>query len=186
MHPHANGTLNVDAALSDVARIYRSITGKDLPRNGTPVAPIPPEREPKRVAEDALEQLARMLHRHAPAIAASRAAPPHAAPVTGTPVDCWENGDALFLQIDLPGVRREALQVRLEGNVLVVRAQRDREPPEGARPTALERRVGVLERRVAMPAGVDPSHIDAELRDGVLHVTLRRRDTADSRPIHVR
>jgi HSP20 family protein len=190
MHPHGNGTLNVDAALSDVARIYRSITGKDLPRNGTPVAPIPPEREPRRVAEDALEQLARLLHRHAPA--GPMAAPvPHPLPVPvpagGASVDCWESASTLFVQMDLPGVRREAIQVVLEGNVLVVRAQRHRDAPDGARPAALERLAGSIERRVLLPGGIDPAHFDAELRDGVLHVTLRRREgAADGRAIPVR
>ena len=185
LHPHGNGTLNVDAALSDVARIYRSITGKDLPRNTTPVAPIPPEREPRRVAEDALEQLARLLHRHAPGQFMAPA--PQAAPVAGASVDCWESATTLFVQIDLPGVRREAVQVLLDGNVLVVRAQRGRDVPEGARPAALERATGTMERRVLLPGGIDPGRFDAELRDGVLHVTLRRREgTVDSRAIPVR
>lgn len=186
MHPHGNGTLNVDAALSDVARIYRSITGKDLPRNGTPVAPIPPEREPRRVAEDALEQLARLLHRQAPAPQVVAPAPPPL-PISTASVDCWESATTLFVQIDLPGVRREAIQVLLDGNVLLVRAQRSREVPEGARPAALERLTGLVERRVLLPGGIDPAHFDAELRDGVLHVTLRRRDgAADGRAIPVR
>ncbi|WP_373047804.1 Hsp20/alpha crystallin family protein [Vulgatibacter sp.] len=172
MHPLGNGTLNVDAALSDVARIYRSITGRDLPRNGRPVAPIPPEREPRRVAEDALEQLAKMLHRDGH----QAVFPQQPAPAAAAAVDCWEAGGTLHLYVDLPAVRRESIQLLLEGAVLVVRAHRHRELPEGARPTALERPVGPIERRVALPPGIETNSVEASLHDGVLHVQLRRRE----------
>ena len=183
MHPHGNGTLDVDAALSDVARIYRSITGRDLPRNGTPVAPIPPERAARGVAQDALEQLARQLQVHAPHAAFNH----HLQPVAGAAVDCWENGSWLHFYVDLPAVRPDGVQVLLEGETLVIRAQRHREMPENARPAALERPAGLIERRVLLPPGIDANRIDAELRDGVLRVKLRRLEKqAESQRIPVR
>jgi len=182
MHPHANGTLDVDAALSDVARIYRSITGRDLPRNGTPVAPIPPERDARDVAQDALEQLARQLQFHAPIAPPNR----HLQPIAGAAVDCWEGTRELHFYVDLPGVRPDAVQVHFEGQTLLVRATRQREAPEGSRPAALERPAGLIERRVVLPPGIDPNRIDAELRDGVLHVKLRRLERTESQRIPVR
>jgi HSP20 family molecular chaperone IbpA len=183
MHPHGNLTLDVDAALGDVARIYRSITGRDLPRDGQPVAPIPPERDARAAAEDALEQLAGQLQMQAPQLAANH----HQQPVVGTAMDCWENGAWLHFFVDLPAVKAEAVQLLLEGGVLVLRAHRQREVPDSARPTALERPAGVIERRVLLPAGIDPEQIQAELRDGVLHLKVRRLDRqAEPRRIPVR
>lgn len=188
MFPTSNGTLDVDAALADVARIYRSITGRELPRNDAPVGPIPPEREPHQVAQDALEQLARMLHRNAPLAAVAPApALPRQHPATCVAADCWEQGPTIQVLVDLPGVRREAIQLHLENGMLLIRAHRSREVPDGARPAALERPVGTLERRVQLPRGVDASSVEAELRDGVLCVKMRRTDVAaESRSIPIR
>jgi HSP20 family protein len=167
MQPHANGMINVDAALSDVARIYRSITGRELPRSPAPVAPIPPERDPRRVAQDALEQLAGLLQRHAP--------PGNELPRTMPLVDCWESPDELCLVIDLPGVERSSVQVRLEGGALLVSGRRERHAPEGARPAALERPLGVYERRILLPHGITAEPLSASLSEGVLRLRLSRK-----------
>src|SRR5690606_5138533 len=144
MHPHGNGTLDVDAALGDVARIYRSITGRDLPRNHAPVAPIPPEHDARAVARNALEQLAGQLQYQAPQLVPNQ----HLVPAGPAAVDCWENGAWLHFYVDLPAVRPEAVQLLLEQNTLLVRAHREREMPEAARPAALERPAGLIERRI--------------------------------------
>jgi len=183
MHPHGNGTLDVDAALGDVARIYRSITGRDLPRNHAPVAPIPPEHDARAVARNALEQLAGQLQYQAPQLVPNQ----HLVPAGPAAVDCWENGAWLHFYVDLPAVRPEAVQLLLEQNTLLVRAHREREMPEAARPAALERPAGLIERRIVLPPGIDSGQIHAELRDGVLHVKLRRLEQpAEAQRIPVR
>ena len=69
----------------------------------------------------------------------------------------------------------------------LLRAHRQREVPDYAPPTALERPAGLIERRVLLPAGIDSNQIQAELRDGVLHLKVRRLDRqAESKRIPVR
>lgn len=181
MLPHGHGTLDVDSALGDVARIYRNITGRDLPRNGAAAAPIPPEQDAQAVARTALEQLARQLEAVGPQLINNQI------PVGAAAVDCWENGDWIHLYVDLPSVPASEVQLFLEGGMLVVRAHRKREVPGSARPTALERPAGLVERRIVLPPGIDSRQIQAELRDGVLHVKLRRQEsTQEGQRIPVR
>lgn len=168
MHPHANHSIDLDAALSDVARIYRSITGRELPRNHNPVAPIPPEREPRQVAEAALEQLASVLERQ---VAGENRLPPMI-----PAVDCWETADELAVVVDLPGIDRATLQVEARDGSLWVTGRRERLYPDGARPAALERLLGTFERRILLPGGITAERIDAELRNGVLHLRLSRKE----------
>jgi len=170
MHPNTNHTIDLDAALTDVARIYRSITGRELPRNQNPVAPIPPEREPRQVAEAALEQLASVLERQA---AGENRLPPMV-----PAVDCWETSDELVIVVDLPGIDRSSLRVEAHDGFLSVSGRRERLYPDGARPAALERLLGTYERKILLPRGITAERIDAELRNGVLHLRLSRKQGA--------
>lgn len=167
MQPHANGTIHLDAALSDVARIYRSITGRDLPKPSQPVAPIPPEQDARQVAKDSLEQLAALLTRFAHQS--------NELPRTLPPVDCWEGSEELHVIVDLPGIDRSSLQVRLEGGALVVTGRRENRVPEGSRPAALERPSGIVERRILLPGGIAAEPLQASLANGVLEVRLSKK-----------
>lgn len=168
MQPHPNGAHDVDAALHDVARIYRSLTGHDLPLGNTPNTQIPPGQDPGQVAKEALEQLAFMLQR------ASRA--PNGLVRTVPLVDCWETDGELLIVVDLPGIDRASLHLRIEQGALHVTAQRERGGVEGARAAALERGAGLLERKILLPRGITADPLGAELSDGVLRVRLSRKE----------
>lgn len=172
MHPHFSSGHNsadtFDAALSDVARIYRSITGRELPRSNHPVLPSPPERDPQRVAEVVLEQLASLLERHARATPSGTWASP--------PVDCWESPGELGIVIDLPGLDESTLRVELREGALHVSGQRERLHFEGARPVAIERQADRYERQILLPAGITAEPIEAELHRGVLRLKLSRKE----------
>ncbi|AKU93277.1 hypothetical protein AKJ08_3664 [Vulgatibacter incomptus] len=121
MQPHTNGSIHIDSAISDVARIYRSITGRDLPRINQPIAPIPPERDPRKAAEAALEQLAALLER--------QAGPGNMLPPMIPPVDCWESADEVVIVVDLPGIDASTLDVKLVDGELRLSGQRERYIP---------------------------------------------------------
>ncbi len=179
MDPHPNHSINFDDAISDVARIYRSITGRELPRRNESVAPIPPERDPRRVAEAALEELATALGR--------QAQPSQRLPPMLPAVDCWETGEEIVILADLPGVDRPSLRVELVEGALWIRGSRERSAPEGARPAALERLLDTFERRILLPRGITAEPVDAELHNGLLQLRLSRREgAAVTRTIDVR
>ncbi|HLV61672.1 MAG TPA: Hsp20/alpha crystallin family protein [Fredinandcohnia sp.] len=100
-------------------------------------------------------------------------------------VDCWELEGELLIVFDLPGIERSSLDVRIEGGALRLSAQREK-GPEAARPAALERPVGRLERTIVLPKNITAEPLGAELVNGTLRVRLSRREgPMVSCPIHV-
>ena len=90
------------------------------------------------------------------------------------PLDLVETEDELWLQVALPGVRPDQLEVRFEDGVLVVTGERPLPLPEGAGAILrLEMPHGCFERRVGLPAGRYELG-RRELADGCLTLTLRK------------
>jgi HSP20 family protein len=89
-------------------------------------------------------------------------------------VDVFFHGREVLVEVDLPGVERESVQVRLERGELLVEAHRSPSPPgEAARPARLERVRGRIHRRVPLPAPVETGRVEFDLEGGVLRVRVR-------------
>jgi HSP20 family protein len=95
-----------------------------------------------------------------------------AVPVWVPPVDIEETEDSYLLEMDLPGVKPEDVNIELrDGNELRISGQyRERERTGALRRQS--RRTGPFEYDVILPGEVDPEKIDATLEDGVLTVRL--------------
>lgn len=100
-------------------------------------------------------------------------------------VDIYETADALTVRADLPGARPEDIDTDLQNNVLTVTA---RVPPvaSGFRPVAEEYAVGHYSRQFRLGQQIDQTRISAELKDGVLTLTLPKADNARPRRIEVK
>lgn len=98
------------------------------------------------------------------------------------PVDIFETpGREIVLRADLPGLRREDIDLTVEQHTLTLRGQRRRDDGiEEDRYHRVERQVGTFQRSFTLPSTVDASQVRADYRDGVLTVTLPLR--AESRP----
>lgn len=96
------------------------------------------------------------------------------------PVDVYENQDEILVLADMPGVTTEAMDVRLQGNDLVVRGKQ--QPTSGVEGLELL----TFERAFTIPRGVDPSGISAELREGVLRLSLKKSEASKPRQIAVK
>ena len=110
-----------------------------------------------------------------------------AGPGEWTPrIDLYELPDRVVLRADVPGVKREDLEIRLEGGQLLVRGRR--EQPADLDPSSLcrmERQFGGFTRRYALPESIDPERVRASCREGVLEIVLGKRETAEARKIPV-
>jgi HSP20 family protein len=95
-----------------------------------------------------------------------------AVPVWVPPVDIEETDDSYLLEIDLPGVRPEDVNLELrDSNELRISGQyRERERSGTLR--RQDRRTGEFEYDVILPGDVDPEQVEASLQDGVLSVRL--------------
>jgi HSP20 family protein len=100
------------------------------------------------------------------------------------PASLWEEEGRWCLEVELPGVRQEDVDVTLEKNTLRITAER--RAPEDRKYFHQERAYGRIQRLIPLPETVNPDSIEAELTDGVLHVFLAKRPEAQPRKIAVK
>jgi HSP20 family protein len=87
-----------------------------------------------------------------------------------------------------PGIEPDSLQVTLEQGMLSVSGERKRRLPERDAKTAIhinERFEGRFHRVLTLPDDADPEGVAARYRDGVLHITVQRRASAQPRRITI-
>jgi len=100
-------------------------------------------------------------------------------------VDIWESEQALVIQADVPGVSKDAVEINLDKDVLTISARVALEDYEGLRPTYSEFGVGNFFRRFSLGETIDQAGITADMADGVLTVTLPKKEKAQPRKITV-
>jgi HSP20 family protein len=112
-----------------------------------------------------------------------------AAEVAGTwepPVDIYETDDALVLQVELPGVSRDAVNVELHEHILTLSGERTREPAvTGGQYQREEGRYGAFQRAFRIPTIVDQAKIQATYKDGVLALRLPKHAAAQPQGIPI-
>jgi HSP20 family protein len=103
------------------------------------------------------------------------------------PVDIYHtDGQEIVLKAELPGLKREDIDLRVENNTLTLRGQRkhDSEVKEDNY-HRVERAYGSFSRSFTLPNTVDAGKVQADYRDGVLTVTLPMREEAKPKQIQV-
>jgi HSP20 family protein len=127
---------------------------------------------PFRAFEDALNELL-----HEPA--AGRPWTP--------PVDILETQNELIVKADLPEVKLEDITIHLENGILSLKGDRRFEHKEDNKAGyhRLERSYGVFARNFAIPESVDAEKVQAAFKEGVLTITLPKKEIAKPRSIKV-
>ena len=102
------------------------------------------------------------------------------------PVDVEETPDHLLVRAELPGMRREDIDLELEDGILTISGEKkEMERPENAQVLLFERRWGTFSRRFTLPRAVDAAGITAEYTDGVLTVRIPKAEEAKGRKIEI-
>jgi HSP20 family molecular chaperone IbpA len=101
-------------------------------------------------------------------------------------IDIHEGPDGLVLEADLPGVTENDVAIQLEDNVLSLHARVSSPAPEQARVLHEEYRLGDFVRSFILSDEVDRARIAAELKNGVLRLTLPRAERAKTRRIEIK
>lgn len=111
---------------------------------------------------------------------------PQAASAAGwrAPASLWEDENRLYVELDAPGVSRESADVTYDKGTLSISLERS--VPEGRAYHHNERGFGRLTRSLALPESVDPESIEAELKDGVLTVSIAKRPEAQPKKIELK
>lgn len=100
-------------------------------------------------------------------------------------VNLWESGEAVFAELEVPGVKSDQIEVSVVGDELTLTVKRDSGDGDGVTYHRRERPVGAFTRVVRLPVEVDAAKVSAELRNGVLTVTLPKAEAVKPRKITV-
>jgi len=102
------------------------------------------------------------------------------------PVDIYETDDALVLQVELPGVSKDAVNVELHEHTLKLSGERTREPAvTGGQYHREEGRYGAFQRAFRMPTIVDEAKIQATYNNGILALRLPKHAAASPQGIPI-
>ena len=104
------------------------------------------------------------------------------------PIDVYEDNDYVHIEAELPGFKKDEVDVNLENGILTITAARQptRTTQEQGQAHLNERRLARVHRSLALPDTVDEDNIEAKLSDGVLHLKLPKRQEARQRKIEVK
>jgi HSP20 family protein len=108
-------------------------------------------------------------------------------PLVVPPVDIFEDDAGITVLADLPGVSREQLGVRVDGENLIIEASADTiAVPQGMELVYSEAQFPSYRRQFTLSRELDPARIEAALKDGVLRLTIPKAEEAKPRRIEVR
>jgi HSP20 family protein len=111
---------------------------------------------------------------------------PDAVALRSPALDVSETENSYILQLDLPGVAKEAVKVRIEGRKISIDAEQTRaEAREGEQSLYRERAVTRFSRQINLPKEVTQSNSSAKLDNGVLTLTLSKRQLEGSGELSV-
>ena len=100
-------------------------------------------------------------------------------------VDVFEDEAGITLLADMPGVPRERLEIRVEGDALLIEGSVQPATPEGLEAVYAELRVPRYRRSFTLSRELDSAKIDASIKDGVLTLRIPKQAHAQPRRIEV-
>ncbi|MHC6176588.1 Hsp20/alpha crystallin family protein [Glutamicibacter endophyticus] len=101
------------------------------------------------------------------------------------PLDAWRDGDEFFVELDLPGIDPDKLDIDVERNVLTIKAERACHIPDAVDAVASERSWGVFSRQLVLGDSLDTEKVDADYTAGVLRLRIPIAEQAKPRKISV-
>jgi HSP20 family protein len=96
--------------------------------------------------------------------------------------------EAIEVMALAPGLEPDSLQLTMDRGLLVIAGERKSEVPEAGDATSIyaqERFVGSFRRVISLPEDADPAKVEASYRDGILHVSVAKRESSRPRRIEI-
>jgi HSP20 family protein len=100
-------------------------------------------------------------------------------------LDLYDSGDHLMAVVELPGMRKEDIDISLHDGTLTISGERKRETNNGEAAQRTERYVGAFRRSITLPTRVDAGKVSATYENGILKVTLPKAEEAKPKQIRV-
>ncbi len=102
------------------------------------------------------------------------------------PVDIHEEGNALHLVADMPGVTSDSLSIEVDNNVLTIEGEIRLDMPEGMSAIYAEVQAQRFTRRFTLSHEIDTDAIEARLDNGLLHLVLPKKQSHHRRRIEIK
>jgi HSP20 family protein len=102
-------------------------------------------------------------------------------------IDVTEDDKGFTVKADIPGVKKEDIQVDVDEDRISLRAEakRDKEEKKGEKVVYSERSYGMVSRSFSLPAAVDAKGAKAEYKDGVLSLVLPKKSNGSAKRITI-
>ena len=105
----------------------------------------------------------------------------------GYDVDIWDDADHIYLEAELPGIKKDEIDISVENGVLTIQGEKKHEEIKKDHTHHIqERYYGSFSRSFTLPSTVDPDKVEATIKDGVLRVTLNKREEVKAKRIEVK
>jgi len=100
-------------------------------------------------------------------------------------LDLYQSNGNVVAIVELPGMRKEGIEISLHDGTLTISGERKRRSDDGEKAERSERYAGTFRRNIALPARVDPNKVSATYQGGILTVTLPKAEEAKPKQIQV-
>ncbi len=102
-----------------------------------------------------------------------------------TPMNVWEDNEAFYVQMEMPGIGKDGLEINVFNRELNVTGKREEVEQEGATYHRRERSTETFRRAIELPIEIDHENVSAELLNGVLTVRLPKTTKAVPKKVEV-
>jgi HSP20 family protein len=102
------------------------------------------------------------------------------------PINIGATPEKVDVYLFCAGIDPQTLDVSIQQNVLTVSGQRKTEAPQNAKFYRQERFQGEFRRAITLPEDCDPERVEAQYTDGVLHISVQRREASKPRQIEIK
>jgi HSP20 family protein len=100
-------------------------------------------------------------------------------------VNVGQTPEKVTVSLFAPGIDPQALRINIEQNLLTITGERRVPPTEGTTQYRTERFDGKFQRAITLPEDVNPEAVEATYRDGVVHISVQRRQASKPRQIAI-
>ena len=100
-------------------------------------------------------------------------------------LDLYQNNDNFVAIVELPGMRKEDIEISLQDGTLIIGGERKEETGQENAAARTERFTGKFRRSITLPTRVDVNKVSATYKDGILTVTLPKTEEAKPKKIQI-
>ena len=102
-------------------------------------------------------------------------------------LDIYEDEDKIVIEADIPGVKKEDIKISVEDNILTIKAEKKKEKKAEEKDIVYEEiAYGLYAREIDLPHTVDTEKIEAEYKDGVLKISLPKKEEVKPKQIEIK